>query len=269
MLPKRQWTEMTWEDFRAGDVARWIAVLPIAAVEQHGPHLPLGVDGFIAETYLKRVLPLVPEALPVTFLPAQWIGKSDEHLEFPGTLSFSSATAIGAWTEIGEGIARAGVKKLVIVTSHGGNSSIIDLVARDLRVRFGMLAVAVSWHRLGYPDRLFTDVERIHGIHGGDIETSIMLAGRPETVRKDKAGNFVPATLAMEKEFAQLRAYRPAGFGWMTQDLNPAGAVGDATQATREKGEKAVEFGARAFVKLLEDMHRFDMGRLAKGPLGT
>ena len=269
MSPKRQWTEMTWEDFRAGDVARWIAVLPIAAVEQHGPHLPLGVDGFIAETYLKRVLPLVPEALPVTFLPAQWIGKSDEHLEFPGTLSFSSATAIGAWTEIGEGIARAGVKKLVIVTSHGGNSSIIDLVARDLRVRFGMLAVAVSWHRLGYPDRLFTDVERIHGIHGGDIETSIMLAGRPETVRKDKAGNFVPATLAMEKEFAQLRAHRLAGFGWMTQDLNPAGAVGDATQATREKGEKAVEFGARAFVKLLEDMHRFDMGRLAKGPLGT
>lgn len=269
MLPKRQWTDMTWEDFRADDAARWVAVLPVAAVEQHGPHLPLGVDGFIAESYLKRVLALVPEALPVTFLPIQWVGKSDEHLEFPGTLSFSSATAIGAWTEIGEGVARAGVKKLVIVTSHGGNSSIIDLVARDLRVRFGMLAVAVSWHRLGYPERLFTDVERIHGIHGGDIETSVMLSGRPETVRKGKAGNFVPATLAMEKEFAQLRAYRPAGFGWMTQDLNPAGAVGDATHATREKGEKAVEFGARAFVELLEDVHRFDMARLAKGPLGT
>lgn len=267
MLPKRQWTEMTWEDFRAGDVARWIAVLPVAAVEQHGPHLPLGVDGFVAETYLKRVLPLVPETLPVTFLPTQWIGKSDEHLEFPGTLSLSSATALGAWTEIGESIDRAGVKKLLIVTSHGGNSSIIDLVARDLRVRFGMLAVAVSWHRLGYPERLFTDVERIHGIHGGDIETSIMLAGRPETVRKDKAGNFVPATLAMEKEFAQLRAYRPAGFGWMTQDLNPAGAVGDATLATGDKGERALDHGARAFVQLLEDMDRFDPKRLAPGPL--
>src|ERR1700730_2574949 len=269
MPPKRQWTEMTWEDLRAGDVSRRTAALRAGAYGKPGPPLPLGVDGFIAETYLKRVLPLVPEALPVTFLPAQWIGKSDEHLEFPGTLSFSSATAIGAWTEIGEGIARAGVKKLVIVTSHGGDSSIIDLVARDLRVRFGMLAVAVSWHRLGYPDRLFTDVERIHGIHGGDIETSIMLAGRPETVRKDKAGNFVPATLAMEKEFAQLRAHRLAGFGWMTQDLNPALRYSDATQATRDKGEKAVEFGARAFVELLEDMHRFDMGRLAKGPLGT
>jgi creatinine amidohydrolase len=265
MPPKRQWTEMTWEDFR--DPAQWVAVLPVAAVEQHGPHLPLGVDGFIAETYLQRVLALIPEKLPVTFLPTQWIGKSDEHLEYPGTLSLSTASALGAWTEIGEGVARAGVKKLVIVTSHGGNSSIIDLVARDLRVRFGMLAVAVSWHRLGYPERLFTDIERIHGIHGGDIETSVMLAGRPEAVRKDKAANFVPATLAMEKEFAQLRAYRPAGFGWMTQDLNPAGAVGDARHATPEKGEKAVEFGARAFVELLDDVHRFDLKRLAKGPI--
>jgi creatinine amidohydrolase len=267
MLPKRQWTEMTWEDFRGGEPARWTAVLPVAAVEQHGPHLPLGVDGFIAETYLARVLALIPEKLPVTFLPTQWIGKSDEHLDFPGTLSFSSATALGAWTEIGEGVQRAGVRKLVIVTSHGGNSSIIDLVARDLRVRFGMLAVAASWHRLGYPEKLFTDIERIHGIHGGDIETSVMLAGRPETVRKDKVGYFVPATLAMEKEFAQLRAYRPASFGWMTQDLNPAGAVGNAIEASREKGERALEHGARAFVQLLEDMHRFDLKRLAPGPL--
>ncbi len=267
MLPKRLWTEMTWQDFRGAEPARWIAVLPVAATEQHGPHMPLGVDGYIAELYQARVLKLLPQSLPVTFLPVQWIGKSDEHLEFPGTLSLSTEAALRAWTGLGESVHRAGVRKLLLVTSHGGNSSILDLVTRDLRVRLQMLAVATSWHRMGYPEKLFTDAERIHGIHAGDIETSLMLAGRPDLVRKDKAENFVPATLAMEKEFKQLRAYRPASFGWMTQDLNESGAVGDATLASKEKGEAALEHGARAFVQLLEDMHRFDLKRLKPGPL--
>ncbi len=268
MLPKRFWTEMTWEDFRAGEPARWIAVLPVAAVEQHGPHLPLGTDGFIAEGYLARVHKLLPAALPVTFLPLQWIGKSDEHLAFPGTLTLSAETAIRAWNEIGESVHRAGVRKLVIVNSHGGNGPILDLVARDLRVRLGMLAVTAAFSRFGYPEKLFTDIERFHGFHGGAIETSLMLAGRDELVRKDKIGNFASATMAMEKEFARLRAERPAGFGWMTQDLNPAGAIGDATTASKDKGEQALEHGAKAFVQLLEDVHKFDPKRLKEGPRG-
>src|SRR5215472_18749015 len=152
MLPKREWIEMTYSDFSATDRSRWIAVLPLAATEQHGPHLPLGVDGFIADTYLARVRPLVPQGLPVTFLPVQRIGQSDEHVAYPGTLTLSAATVIRAWTEIGESVARAGVKKLVLVTSHGGNVSAMEIVARDLRVRLGMLVVTVGWHRFGYPD---------------------------------------------------------------------------------------------------------------------
>ncbi|MEX0590727.1 MAG: creatininase family protein [Xanthobacteraceae bacterium] len=268
MLPKRQWTEMTWEDFRAGDPARWIAVLPVAAVEQHGPHLPLGVDGFIAEGYLARAAKLVPDSLPVSFLPVQWVGKSDEHLAFPGTLTLSAETAIRAWREIGESVHRAGVRKLVIVTSHGGNSPVLDIVARDLRVRLEMLAVTAAWSRFGYPDGLFTDIERAHGIHGGAIETSLMLALQPGTVHKDKVADFKPETIAIEREFAQLRADRPAGFGWMTQDLHPAGALGDASAGSKDKGEKAAEHGARAFVELLEDVHRFDLKRLKDGPRG-
>jgi creatinine amidohydrolase len=144
MLPKRLWSRMTWEDFRAGDTAEWIAVLPVAAVEQHGPHLPVGVDGMIAEGYLARVQKILPDSLPVTFLPLQWVGKSDEHIAYPGTLTLSPETAIRSWIEIGEGVFRAGVRKIVIVNSHGGNGAVMEIVARDLRVRLGMLAVTSS-----------------------------------------------------------------------------------------------------------------------------
>jgi len=266
MLPKRQWAEMTWADFRAGDPARWIAVLPVAAVEQHGPHLPVGVDGFINEGYLARALKLLPASLPVSVLPLQWVGKSDEHLAFPGTLTLSAASAINAWIEIGESVYRAGVQKLVMINSHGGNGAVMEIVARDLRVRHGMLAVTASWSRFGYPDGLFTEMERTHGIHGGAIETALMRAIRPDLVREDKIADFKSETVAMERAFKWLRADRPAGFGWMTQDLNPAGALGDARAGTREKGEAALEHGARAFIELLQDVDRFDLTRLRDEP---
>ncbi len=266
MLPKRQWTDMTWEDFRAGDAARWIAVLPVAAVEQHGPHLPVGVDGMIAEGYLARVQKIMPAPLPVSFLPLQWVGKSDEHLAYPGTLTVSPEIAIRSWIEIGESVFRAGVRKFVMVNSHGGNSAVMEIVARDLRVRLGMLAVTASWSRFGYPDGLFSEAERTHGIHGGAIETALMRAIRPEVVRDDKVANFKSEAATIEREFKWLRPDRPAGFGWMTQDLNEQGALGDARDGTKEKGEAALEFGARAFVELLEDVERFGLARLKDGP---
>jgi creatinine amidohydrolase len=259
---------MTWQDFAGAETARWVAVLPVAAVEQHGPHLPLGVDTFIAEAYLTRVRSLLPENLPVTFLPVQRIGQSDEHLAFPGTLTRTSRTVIASWTETAECVHRAGVRKLVLVTSHGGNLQAIEIIARELRARLGMLVVVAAWHRFGYPDGLFSAHERHHGIHGGDIETSIMLAARPELVRMERASPGEPASVAMEREFKWLHTYRPAGFGWMTQDLHPSGAVGDATLATPEKGEAALAHGARAFVELLGEIDRFDLSRLGAGPLG-
>jgi len=268
MLPKRDWLDMTWPDILGADTVRWIAVLPVAAVEQHGPHLPLGVDSFIGEAYLARVRSLLPEGLPVTFLPMQKVGQSDEHLDFPGTLTLSATTALKAWSEIAESLHRAGLRKLVLVTSHGGNLQAIELIARDLRVRLGMLVVVAAWHRFGYPDGLFTAEERHHGIHGGAIETSLMLAARPDLVRMAAAPNAVPSSVAMEREFRWLHTYRPAGFGWMTQDLHPSGAVGDATLASAEKGEAAFAYGARAFVELLAEVDRFDLGRLAPGPRG-
>lgn len=267
MIPKRYWTEMTWEDFHGGSPEDWIAVLPVAAVEQHGPHLPVGVDTFIAEGYINRVMEILPQSLPATFLPIQSLGKSDEHLAFPGTLTLSAETAIRVWTEIGESVHRAGVRKIVIVNSHGGNSPIIDLVAQNLRVHLDMLAVTTSWHRLGYPEGLFSKEELAHGIHAGEIETSLMLWLKTETVRP-KLENAKPVTIEMEREFSYLRGGRPAGFAWMTQDLHPSGTVGNSAAAMLEKGAAALEHGANAFVALLEDVQHFDLGRLKGGPLG-
>ena len=263
----RHWTELSWPEFRAADMAAAIAVLPVAAVEQHGPHLPVGVDSYIMDGYLERALPLLPDDLPVLVLPVQRVGKSDEHLDFPGTLTISAETAIRAWTEIGESVHRAGVRKLVIVNSHGGNVSVLDIVARDLRVRLGMLVVAASWHRFGYPDETFSAHERAHGIHAGEVETSLMLRFRPDLVAMDEARDFVPASVRVDAEFARLRVTQPVGFGWMAQDNHPSGAMGNAAAGTAEKGEAAAGHGARAFVDLIRDVHAFDLARLPPGPL--
>lgn len=268
-LPRRRWTEMTTEDFSSSDVSSWIAVLPVAAVEQHGPHLPLGTDSMIGEGYLTRAEALIPDDLPVTILPMQRVGTSAEHTAFPGTLSISPETIIRAWTEIGASVARAGVRKLILMNSHGGNTAVLDVVARTLRVRHGMLAVHCHWQRFGYPAGLFSAEEVRHGIHAGGIETALMRAFRPELVRMEKAQDFRPYTIDMEVEFAHLRATSPAGFGWMAQDINACGAIGDAASGRTEDGEAAAAFGARAFVELLRDVARFPMERLDRGPIGA
>jgi creatinine amidohydrolase len=258
------WLGLTTEEFSR----EHIAVLPVAAIEQHGPHLPVGVDSYIAEAYLARVRALLPQESGALFLPVQTVGASDEHRAFRGTLTLSPETALRAFIEIGESVHRAGIHKLIIINSHGGNIALIDLAARQLRVRHNMLAVHASWGRFGYPDGLFSEAEHTHGIHGGDIETSIMLAAYPHLVRRDKIANFKPVTYDIEREHKYLHADFPAGFGWMTQDLHASGALGDASLATAEKGNAALDHGARAFVELLRDVEKFDLAGLSSGPLG-
>lgn len=262
----RDWQDMRWADFSALDAERAIAVLPVAAVEQHGPHLPLGVDVRIAEAYLARLRALAPDDVSAILLPLQSVGYSEEHNAFAGTLTLSAETAIRAFTEIGDSVCRAGLRKLILVTSHGGNSPVIEIVARQLRVRHAMLAVTTSWQGFGYPDGLFDPLEVRHGIHGGDVETSLMLAARPDLVRRDLLADNRPASLAMEREFTWLRAGRPAALGWMSQDLHGSGAIGDGRGATAAKGAAAIDHGARAFIALLRDVAGFELARLGEGP---
>jgi creatinine amidohydrolase len=260
---KTQWSELTTVDFAALDPATAIAVLPIAAIEQHGPHLPVATDTAIAEGMLREVTARLPDDLTVLVLPVQAVGKSNEHLRSPGTLTLSAETALGLWVEIGESVHRAGLRKLVIVTSHGGNVDVMGVAARELRVRCGMLAVCTAWSRFGQPPGLYGDQEVVHGIHGGDIETSLMLHFRPELVRTEAVANFAPSSIAMENEFAFLRPTGRHAFGWIAQDLHPSGAAGDASAASAEKGRLTAQFQAEGFVALLRDVARFPLERLA------
>ena len=265
MLPSRLWTELTTRDFATVNMAAQIAVFPVAAIEQHGPHLPLGTDTFIMEGYLDRVRTRLPAELPAVFLPIQSIGCSVEHSDFAGTLSLSARAALAAWSELAKSVLAAGCRKLVIVNSHGGNSALIDILAHELRAAHGCLVVLAAWQRFGYPDKLFSEAERTHGIHGGEIETSLMLTFRPDLVRMDQARDFVPASVAMERDLTWLRAGRPTGFGWMAQDLGADGAAGNAALATSAKGEACADYGATAFTELLQDVEMFDLASLAPG----
>ena len=264
-LPRRLWQEMTTEDFRALDVERVIALLPVAAIEQHGPHLPLSVDATIVDGIVARALELLPAELPVSVLPTQAIGKSNEHLAFPGTLTLGAETLARLWTEIGESVARAGVRKLVLFNAHGGQPQVMEIVARELRVRHGMLAVAASWYGFGLPAGMFPEDEIRHGIHGGAVETSIMLHLRPDLVRRDRLENFPSLGARMAGEYRLLGPTGIAKLAWQTQDLNPDGACGDATNADAARGARIVDHAARMLVTLLEETDRFPLSQLVAG----
>jgi creatinine amidohydrolase len=268
MTPSRDWTEIRWAEAGPMDASRWIAVLPLAATEQHGPHLPNETDVLIAEAYLARAREMLPATVPVTFLPVEPVGISTEHIDYPGTQTLSNEVALKRWTAIGEDVARRGVKKLVIITSHGGNSAAMMLVAQDLRAHQKLFVVTTSWSRLSSADKLFPPDEVRHGIHGGAVETSIMLARYPEQVRTNAIADFPASSVAMEQQYRWLSTQRPAPFAWQAQDLNASGAVGNATLAVPAKGEQLLDQGARAFCELLDEVDNFDVSRLAKGPLG-
>jgi creatinine amidohydrolase len=262
-MPARHWGDLTTRDFEGLDPETTIAVLPIAAIEQHGPHLPVSTDTEIARGMIAETVRQCPAGLDPLFLPIQAVGKSNEHIRSPGTLTLTAETALKAWTEIGEAVHRAGLKKLVFVNSHGGNVDLMNIVCRELRVRFGMLAVSSSWSRLGVPPGMYTDTERAVGIHGGDMETSLMLHFRPDLVKMQHATNFAPTTLEISETFQILRPTGMTAFAWLAQDIHKAGTAGDASIATADKGKATAEHQAALFLNLLDDVKRFSLSRLA------
>lgn len=265
-FPSRWWSDYTSEAFSRIDRDRLIAVLPVGATEQHGPHLPMSTDTATIDGVVAATVPKLPDALPVLFLPTVAYGKSNEHSRYPGTLTVSAATLINLWMEIGACVAASGVRKFVMFNSHGGQMSVMDIVARDLREKHGLLAVAANWYTLGLPQGMFDERELKHGIHAGDLESSIMMALTPDHVRMDRACDFSSLTETMARENRFLSITPSGKLGWQTQDLNPAGAAGNAGIATADKGRAVVDHVSSRFVELLQEIDRFDLARLANQP---
>ncbi len=257
----RFWSQLTTRDFASLDPASTVAVLPLGATEQHGPHLPLSVDSALVDGIVNAALPLLAPELPALFLPTQHIGLSPEHSNFPGTLTLSSETLIGLWKDIGTGVARAGVRKLVFFNAHGGHVGAMDVVARELRISHGLIVYGVSWFNLplGAAGAQFSDDEHRFGVHAGDIETSMMLALAPEHVRMDKARDFASASRDRSAGYPILGNGRSAKLGWAMEDYNSHGAAGNAANATASKGEAVIAAAATQLALMLAEVSRLPL----------
>jgi creatinine amidohydrolase len=266
----RFWADWTTTDFQSLALDRVIAVLPVAATEQHGPHLPLSVDTDLVNGVVNATLPHLSADLPVLFLPTQSVGLSPEHARFAGTLTLRAETVIRLWTDIGESVAASGVKKLVLLNAHGGQVSVMDIVARDLRARLDMLVYSVSWFNLplrdaqgGDVNALFSAQEHRFGVHAGEMETSMMLSLRSDRVRMAQAQNFRSTSQDRAERFEILGNGKSAKLGWQMQDYNRQGAAGHAAAATAAKGQAVLEASGRALAQLLSEVDRLPPNTLS------
>jgi creatinine amidohydrolase len=271
--PSRFWADLKSPDFAQLDLPRCIAVLPVAATEQHGPHLPLRVDTALIDGVIAAALPHLADDLPALFLPTQAIGFSPEHTAFAGTLTLKAETVIRLWTELAESVAASGVKKLLIFNSHGGQVGLLDIVARDLRARLGMLVYSSSWFNLPLEDAdglsvvgQFSAHEYRFGVHAGEIETSMMRALAPEQVDMAKAQNFHSTSEDRANQLRLLGDGKSAKLAWQMQDYNPEGAAGNAAGATAEKGHALIDAAGRSLARLLGEIDQLPAGTLLTRP---
>lgn len=265
-LPTRYWQDLPWPAFSELP-SNTVAVLPVASIEQHGPHLPVAVDTTIGNGVIAATLKVLPAECPVLVLPTQCVANSVEHLRFPGTLTTTPETLLALVTDIGASVARAGVKRMVICNSHGGNVAVLDIAARRLRIQAGLFVVNTMWARMGKPEALRDPVEGAYGIHAGRDETSVMLALTPQLVRMEKARNFVSRWQGVANAAPALHPQAGSPLAWQAQDLCPAGAVGDASAATAQIGNQLLDFAAQKMSELWQQVAAFDAeGFLANEP---
>ena len=267
MIASGYWQDLTSDQLQDVDPEETIAILPVSAVEQHGPHLPLSTDAVINDGIVDCLLRAVPEDLTILVLPALSIGHSLEHTGYPGTLTSSAETLLALWVDVGRCAARSGIRKLVFLNSHGGQAQLVDIAALRLRAECRMLTVRADYFRLGSPDGLFDTEELAFGIHGGEVETSLMLHLRPDLVRLEALNDFegLPARLAREN--AILGVEEPAGMGWMSQDLNRSGVVGNAAGADAARGSRLLSHLSERLVILLRETAEMPLSTIQNGPM--
>lgn len=250
----RNFAYLTWKQVDALPRESTLLVLPTAAIEQHGHHLPLATDTLCNNLLLGKALELVSRELPIYALPPICYGKSNEHIGFPGTLSVSANTFMAVIRDLGASVAAGGFKKLALYNSHGGNTSLVDVMARDLRAEFGLRTFSL----FGSPGASFDTVsqqERTYGFHAGEIETAYLLYGTPELVHQDQyTSNYIAR---VDKPELLKPEGSSANFAWLTRDIAPSGVMGDPSAATAEKGEQWVNEAAARIAEILVVMYHF------------
>ncbi len=272
-LPSRFWADLTSRHFAqlaaSPSIDQAVAVLPVAATEQHGPHLPVSVDTTLVNGVVDASLAHLPAGLPVLFMPTQQVGKSNEHIRFPGTLTLGAQTLISVWMELGACVARAGFKKLVLLNSHGGQVSVMDIVARDLRTAHDLIVYSTNWYTLPLGDEvmgLFPPEEHRFGIHAGDMETSMMLALREKYVDMAQAQYFRSTAQQRAMDYPILGNGTAAKLGWQVQDYNAMGAAGNAQAATAAKGHAIIDAAGVQLAKFLQEVSRLPLSTLNPTP---
>jgi creatinine amidohydrolase len=267
------WADCATTHFQAlqasGAITEVIAVLPVAATEQHGPHLPLKVDTAIVDGVIQAAIAHLPADSQALFLPTQAVGFSPEHARFAGTLTLKAETVLRVWTELAESVAATGVRKLLIFNAHGGQANLMDVVARDLRARLDMMVFSVNWYALPLTgpqgediSGMFSAEEQRFGVHAGDLETSLMLAIDPGQVKMEAAENFPSTAQLRASTYPILGNGKTAKFAWQIQDYNPAGAAGNSAAATAKKGNEVLGAAGRSLAALLSEIERLGLSTL-------
>lgn len=255
--PERYFPYLTWTEIdKMPDKANTVIIQPIGAIEQHGSHLPIAVDSAISLGVLGTALGKLAKSIPAYSLPCLYYGKSNEHDGFPGTITLTAPTLLSIIQEMAESIYQAGFRKLVLMNSHGGQPQIMEIAARDIHQKYPDFAVfpMFTWRVPNIAADLLSEQELEYGIHAGDAETSIMLSLLPEQVKMEQAVKEYPSGLP-QNSLLSMEGKMP--FAWLTRELSKSGVMGDATLATKEKGDMLLESVSDGWVKLIEDIYQF------------
>ncbi len=261
-----RWQDLSTRELEASIARDPVVILPLAAIEQHGPHLPMSTDLDIGLGLIDAAAARIGGDSAVLVLPPMAVGSSMEHTAFPGTLTLDSETALATIQQIGASTARAGVRRLLFCNSHGGNTQVMDLAGLQLRRKFGLLVVKCSYFRFPLPDDMHLPPGELrHGLHGGAIETSMMLHLAPEAVRRDRCGEGMSVGYRLEREMKRLGPEGEASFAWMAQDLHAEGAVGNALLADAALGARLVKHYGDAIAEVIRDVATFPLEILRPG----
>ena len=251
----RNFAYLTWKQVDALDREETLLVLPTAAIEQHGHHLPLATDTLLNNYMLGKALALLPAEMPIYALPPICYGKSNEHIAFAGTLSVSASTFMAVIRDLGASLAASGFKKLVLFNTHGGNAALVDVMARDLRAEFGLRTFTL----FGSGGAAFEGLnpqEKAYGFHAGEAETALLLSATPELVHTDQyTVNYIADISTPELLKPEFSS---ANFAWLTRDIAESGVLGDPTPATAENGEKWIAAAAARVAEALTAMYRYE-----------